>query len=185
MCFSCSKIKSHPCFLRRTASPSSSNADGPPPVSFSKPNGSALPPSGEHHDEEEEEERFCSSSYSFFRNKWPPVPSLRKRVPLHLQMRMGLLLLPFQNKTTEPRFDTFRIRRRAFATAAIRHRWRTQKNGEHVCCEDALAKHYSPDTLEWKRSWWKTHNNGRTAAQRKYIHSIDEINLRFSHHSGS
>ena len=41
-----------------------------------------------------------------------------------------------------------------------------------------------PDTLEWKRSWWKTHNNGRTAAQRKYIHSIDEMNLCFSHHSG-
>ena len=97
---------------------------------------------------------------------------------------MGLLLFPFQNKMTRLRFDTVRLRHRAFATAAIRHRWRTQKSGERVCCEDALAKHYSPDTLEWKRSWWKTHNNGRTAAQRKYIHSIDEMNLRFSHHSG-
>ena len=97
---------------------------------------------------------------------------------------MGLLLFHFQNKMMKPRFDTFRLRHRAFATAAIRHRWRTQKSCERVCCEDTLAKHYSPDTLEWKRSWRKTHNNGRTAAQRKYIHSIDEIKLRFSHHSG-
>ena len=41
--------------LQKDTPPSSSNADGSPVVSFSKQNGSALPPSSEHHDEEVEE----------------------------------------------------------------------------------------------------------------------------------